>query len=64
MESVSKAHMMIMNLVRISEHHKKICNQSDCGVSLWAIKQAANHLLKDARVTELEELSKQIEDME
>lgn len=62
--SVSRAYGEVMNLCNLAKHHKKICNESDCGVSLSHLKITTQRLVNYAAPNEIPELEKMINETE
>ena len=41
MHTITKVESFAMNAIALALHHKEHCNQPDCGVSLYQLRQMA-----------------------
>lgn len=42
----SHAYAQIINLIELSRYHKEHCAQSNCGVSIYLVKQVVDKLIR------------------
>lgn len=42
----SFAYIELINLRNIAKHHKEICNDPNCGISLYTLRNTAQRLVK------------------
>lgn len=63
MTHISQAHAQIINLCNVAKHHLKTCEDADCGVSLWQLREVALGLVNKCWGSEQEEVKKKIEEM-
>jgi len=51
MVNISSELAMIINLANASKHHKQYCQDADCNVSLYQLRQAAEFIARYIELT-------------
>lgn len=62
MRNVSFNYAMVINLYNTAVHHNKTCEQPDCNVSIFQLKQAAIYLSNGITLDEKDEINKLIDE--
>ncbi len=63
MVNVSRELMLITNLKNTAIHHKKYSNESNCGVSVYQLREAAQHIFTTVARHEITEAIAVINEM-